>query len=939
MKKIIAIFGVLASYVAPAQWSNTTNMFEDSLHMPVVTAALVQKNVIVLNSYPDNGFIVIWEDERNTATSKTDIYAQKYDQAGTRLWAVNGVPVSNSANNEHYIFSSSQDYRNRSFAATDSAGGFYIVYADDSLTGSSERVRVQHMRNNGTNVFPNQGFIISYAGTTTTQPQLIADGKKGFFVSWINFGNSTYYLNIKCYKDENGLMKFFGGGVVNYNTLQTSSVAPCGIRTAIQSVTTVVLDYNIWSDGQAGCNVIMNMNGNAGPQGNMLAFNRLWRAKKNSRATTYFRSVTGVATPKTDNYIKDSVYVLYTLITDFQDVICGSSPNVYAYTNYRLLSNGYKAIDIERNDYFGFAKGVTVSTRGNINVDIIAATRKLSSQGALDFNIQGYAYAADKFDSIPYQRTSHGNPDIGYNPVPPAGLNKLTSFRDTLLAASNYFPDFSLAGGDSTIYAAALMSTNNDGRRLRLQRLVINKIGDSFAIQYKTAIGKPVQKAGVAIGSETTIGGYIIYDHPLITVKKNTALLYIRETARSARVSPIGKDVDLTWGAMGVPIGSGLSNGYYHMEQPVVALDSSGANGLIAWRDDRNIPGTGENIFMRHLNNLDENLYSPPHKRIRLLPNPFGPNPANAEIMYGTSRRYSRVDVSYNLVAASGSFPLLDIFDENYLGVVGASFYQQTGAIRRYNNEAYLNRNYAIKTDSLTPGAVIDLKLYFTQTEFDALKGTDNAIINPSYLTVIRQPGTSVSAPATYTPIAGEELLSVNSWNASTLGGYAVEVMTKGFGNFFIKKIAPLALCSGATTTNLTADKTSSSYSWQINSGSGFTPLSIGANYTGTQTATLTITNLPASFNGNLYRCAYADLTVSKTFLLQVANVWTGAVNNQWEIAGNWSCNKVPDANTDVIINNGTVTVNSTTAVCRTLKTRVPANISVGPAFKLTVVK
>ena len=208
MKKIITIIWVMAANAATAQWSNTTNMFEDSLHMPVITAALVQKNVIVLNSYPDNGFIVIWEDDRNTATTKTDIYAQKYDQAGTRLWAVNGVPVSNGSNSEHYT-APGQEYRTRSFAATDSAGGFYLAYADDSITGSSERVRVQHVRSNGTTVFPSPGFLISYGGTTLTLPQLIADGKKGFFVSWINFGNSsTYYLNLWCYKDENDVLVF-----------------------------------------------------------------------------------------------------------------------------------------------------------------------------------------------------------------------------------------------------------------------------------------------------------------------------------------------------------------------------------------------------------------------------------------------------------------------------------------------------------------------------------------------------------------------------------------------------------------------------------------------------------------------------------------------------------------------------------------------------------
>ena len=73
--------------VASAQWSNTTNNFTDSLHMPVSVAAASQRNPIILTSYPDGGYFVIWEDDRNYAATKTDIYAQKFDNAGNRMWA------------------------------------------------------------------------------------------------------------------------------------------------------------------------------------------------------------------------------------------------------------------------------------------------------------------------------------------------------------------------------------------------------------------------------------------------------------------------------------------------------------------------------------------------------------------------------------------------------------------------------------------------------------------------------------------------------------------------------------------------------------------------------------------------------------------------------------------------------------------------------------
>jgi hypothetical protein len=66
-------------------------------------------------------------------------------------------------------------------------------------------------------------------------------------------------------------------------------------------------------------------------------------------------------------------------------------------------------------------------------------------------------------------------------------------------------------------------------------------------------------------------------------------------------------------------------------------------------------------------------------------------------------------------------------------------------------------------------------------------------------------------------------------------------------------------------------------------------------------------------------------------------NSWTGAVNGVWENPGNWSCNVVADANTDVIINSGTVTINSTTAICRTLTLSPGVIFTVNPGFKITI--
>jgi hypothetical protein len=65
-------------------------------------------------------------------------------------------------------------------------------------------------------------------------------------------------------------------------------------------------------------------------------------------------------------------------------------------------------------------------------------------------------------------------------------------------------------------------------------------------------------------------------------------------------------------------------------------------------------------------------------------------------------------------------------------------------------------------------------------------------------------------------------------------------------------------------------------------------------------------------------------------------NNWTGAASSAWENPANWSCGVIADGNTDVLINSGTVIINSN-AICRTLTVMPGVNLIINPGFKLTV--
>ncbi|MEJ7588085.1 MAG: proprotein convertase P-domain-containing protein, partial [Ferruginibacter sp.] len=143
-------------------------------------------------------------------------------------------------------------------------------------------------------------------------------------------------------------------------------------------------------------------------------------------------------------------------------------------------------------------------------------------------------------------------------------------------------------------------------------------------------------------------------------------------------------------------------------------------------------------------------------------------------------------------------------------------------------------------------------------------------------------------------------------------------------------------LCSPMASTSLTSNLTGAAYQWQVNTGSGFVNIVNNANYSGTNAVTLQINNAPSTWNGYQYR-SMVNGSYSTVFTLGFKSYWNGSVSTAWENAANWSCNRVPDANTDVIIDNGTVVVNSN-AFCRSARVNPGASVTIHSSFKMTVV-
>jgi hypothetical protein len=113
--------------------------------------------------------------------------------------------------------------------------------------------------------------------------------------------------------------------------------------------------------------------------------------------------------------------------------------------------------------------------------------------------------------------------------------------------------------------------------------------------------------------------------------------------------------------------------------------------------------------------------------------------------------------------------------------------YEHPGAIRSYNGRPYLSRNYLI-TPQNNPAGVgnVNVRLFFTSQQFDALKAADPGITSPADLIIIKQPG-GTNVPNAYTPVAGEETIVPSAWTAVD-GGYYLQCTVNSFSNFFIQK-------------------------------------------------------------------------------------------------------------------------------------------------------
>jgi hypothetical protein len=123
----------------------------------------------------NGGAIIAWADQRDTISvpRTDDIYVQRVDSNGNRLWAADGSPVSVGAGDQR-----------RPIVLPDMSGGAIITW-NDTRNGSSNRdIYAQRVASSGAAVWSNNGIAVCTAPNDQDWANPISDGSGGAIISW-----------------------------------------------------------------------------------------------------------------------------------------------------------------------------------------------------------------------------------------------------------------------------------------------------------------------------------------------------------------------------------------------------------------------------------------------------------------------------------------------------------------------------------------------------------------------------------------------------------------------------------------------------------------------------------------------------------------------------------------------------------------------------------
>lgn len=176
-KTLLLTLLILVATVASAQWSTNPSVYN-----PICTASGVQANPVAVSDGA-SGVIVAWVDERNLATSGRDIYAQRLNASGNRVWSpADGVPICTALEDQ----GDGVD-RYQLAIVSDGAGGAIITWKDKRGIGgpgpSLGNIFAQRITSSGTIAWPANGIPVCTAANEQKKPFAVSYAS-GCIILW-----------------------------------------------------------------------------------------------------------------------------------------------------------------------------------------------------------------------------------------------------------------------------------------------------------------------------------------------------------------------------------------------------------------------------------------------------------------------------------------------------------------------------------------------------------------------------------------------------------------------------------------------------------------------------------------------------------------------------------------------------------------------------------
>ncbi len=135
-----------------------------------VTASADYQDLPRFISDGSGGVIIIW----STRLGHSDIFAQRVDGNGTILWAVDGVPVCDTPNEQQIPT-----------IISDGAGGAIVVWTDyPRVNPWVADIHAQHITGDGLSLWASEGLTVCAAPGQQAYTRCLPDGEGGVIVAW-----------------------------------------------------------------------------------------------------------------------------------------------------------------------------------------------------------------------------------------------------------------------------------------------------------------------------------------------------------------------------------------------------------------------------------------------------------------------------------------------------------------------------------------------------------------------------------------------------------------------------------------------------------------------------------------------------------------------------------------------------------------------------------